>query len=413
MAVFALFFLGYSLPASQSATNLSNTKCSTLGTTIKSQKVVYRCELKSSGFYWVKLPGKKVPAKASQANWFKQFASHGLLVESCQSSGVINLEVNDPNTGMVIAEHNHESIIHDANLGELHIDLCDSSLTQDATTNFFARQQFSLDSSKITFTSQSQPDGSVHVGYIDIASNKIVDVTSFSETSGFSAIVPIDWSPIFDPDNGKFCFLRAAAAPSQIFGGTGPSNLHCYDINLQTDSILGAIPDDNAPNITQDYLTSQHGILVSGDLLVSPVSGTYAFPSSIYGGQVDFGATAPFISDSSVDILNFQDNSMILNGPFGEGFVTLDGWIINDLLLMELPGFSGIYTAASSTSAQISVDPHDLLPSISAKNSNVVLSPDGVQLAFIHSLGNNTDLYKSSTSGLGSPTNVKLISISI
>ena len=55
----------------------------------------------------------------------------------------------------------------------------------------------------------------------------------------------------------------------------------------------------------------------------------------------------------------------------------------------------------------MSADPHDLIPANSAANTHAVLSPDGTQLAFVHTLVNQSDLYTSLASGVGLPVKVK------
>ena len=407
IAVLGIVFIGLSLPAAQSATISNNSKCLTLGATTKSQGYVFKCELKNTGFFWVRQPAKKVPIEVISATWFKSFSKHGLLTESCQSDGLINLQLIDPISGKITAEHSLKSTLPDSRLGSLHINLCNSSLNQDATSNLYLRQQFSSDFSKLVFTSDAQSDGSVHAGYIDLASSKVFDITALTKTTGFSAIVSVDYSPIFNPIDGDFCFLRTGATADSFGGGTGNSDLHCSDLNSKVDSILGNIPSSNSSDISDEFLTSQHGIMVSGDLLVSPDSSTYAFSNSLFGGQVNFAASSPFVSSSSADPFNDQGNSTILNDPFGTRTTTLDGWISDNLLLVELSGFSGIYTVPSSAANLMSADPHDLIPTNSAINTNVVLSPDGTQLAFVHTLVNQSDLYTSLASGVGLPVKVK------
>ncbi len=348
----------------------------------------------------------KSTSTVAPTSWYKAFAQPGILAGTCLNDSSSNLLLIDASTGKTIAQHTVPATMHEPTLGSVNFSLCDGPNSDDGASNLYIRQQFSPDFSKLTFTSAPQSDGSVHVGYLDIATNKFTDLTAQSITMGFSANIPIDVNPIFDPKNGMLCFVRTSATPGLV--GSDPANgsneIHCNNLSTHADVIEGGVINSPSNDVNNYFLTIQNGIFVTGDHLVSPDSNLFTVTAPTVLGRVLFAPTIAGIASFMWDASKPLPNGTYFDVPFNTLSADVFAWLNNSNLLMSFRGSSGIYMIPPSSSHELDATPLDIIPTNNAANTNVIVSPSGTNLAFIHTLLSVSDLFITPTAAGSTPT---------
>ena len=390
-------------PFANSAVISNGARCPTLGLVAKVLGISYKCVLSNSGISWQKQAvakinstPKSIPTKSNSGTWFKTFSEAGILAESCGQDGGLNLLLINSISGKTTANHSIPPFFLDPNLGAVKTSLCDRSIPVGGASNIFLREQFNRDFSDVTFTSSEQIDGSIHVGFLNSASNKFTDITALSFPTGFNASIPVDVSPIFDPGTGDFCFLRSASTGDLLgFVQTSPtSEILCYSLSERKISTIGSLDSSDSTQIGDEFLTLQNGVFVSGDLLVSPDSREFTYAGWDVNGGVEFLPVVGNVASYSYDPFNRSlPNETNLDDPFSTSSSEVLDWLGNDHVLISIDGSTGIYSIPPSLTSDTTVTPNNLLPESTAKNSNAILSPDQSKVAFIHSLLLNSALY--------------------
>ena len=387
----------------------NGTKCEHLGAETKVGAIEYKCVKTAKGTIWQKVISGKASQSVNSAT-YKDMQGPGLLSVTCVEDSVTRIQRINAQTGKILATLTVPDSLDLSPTEQIHLNVCADIGDPDGASDTFVREQFSSDFSKITTTSQVEADGSVHVGYLDASNAKYVDITKLTMPTGFSAIVPVDVSPIFDPTTGDFCFLRSADT-GEIANTvtTGPtSEIHCYNLKTNQDSVVGTIDSSTDPSLSQNFLTSQNGVLATGDFLVSPDAKTFSVADLYSEGCVDFESVQSGVAFYEDSLLDNPTDATCFNDPLEDSIASAYGWIGDDKLVIGLQSQTGIYLIPADKTDMVTVDPQDLLEPNNATNSNAVLSPDQTQMVFQHQLLNSSDLYVAAINSVGSPR--KLIS---
>lgn len=188
-----------------------------------------------------------------------KLTSHGLLTISCTSTN--GIELVDPSTGAVLAQETSPRELSTTSVGSVYLDythLCGSYGRANADTELNYREQYNAGFTLMAVRAvNTQPDGSQHLGYIDLATGNFTDVTAATAPSGFGAIPPVDKSPVFDT-NGDFYFWR-----------TSGCTIYKYVPATNTSTVVGTI-NGGCDNGTT-FLTVRNGVVSSFNNLTASV----------------------------------------------------------------------------------------------------------------------------------------------
>jgi hypothetical protein len=310
---------------------------------------------------------------------------HGLLTYDCASG---TLSLRDPQSGAVLAS---ETIPFNSTSAPTYIDAKPACGTVPLNyhTILAFRQQFNPTFTLVTaLLNQTEPDGSEHVGYVNISTGQFTDVTALTASSGFGSTPPVDSTPIFD-ENGNFDFLRAQS--------DGGCVVHQFSLSAHLDTVIGPTNDCGSY-----WMTEHDGKFALDSLTVSP-SGDFAAGDSgaAQGSSVSAGITIEPISGPIVD----SAPPDAVNDPSVNSPLTVEGWVNDETLVASSSG-SQLYLVRVSATANGNVTYTPILPSNTSTEVNAVVSPSGSQLAFIATQGSANTLYIANLSGSGTPTAV-------
>lgn len=408
--------LGISIPNAISANAAPGSKCTKVGATAKSGASVVKCEKVKAKLIWQKVvtgrnsssSGKSSSPVTKPVSTNPPLSGHGLLTIDCSSAVAAHLQLLNPTTGEILAQRILPLSLNNELLGQVGISLCDTSGTSGGASDLFIREQLSPDFSKVAFVSQIQANGSSHVGFLSLGTNNFTDITAKTMTSGFSASIPMDSSPIFDSANNKFFFLRGSATQSALgIVSTNEKEVHAFNLTTNEDSVLGTInaPDETGPDAT-NWITEQNGIVAQGNLLLSANGMFAAHTYSMNSGAVlFFGVTGP-IASYTWDLSNLYPPGSYLDGNDAYANTEVFGWLGATDVAAFITGRTGIYRIPLNASNEVTVTPANLLPESTATNANAVISPDGGEMAFTHTLLSSIDLYTAPTDGGGTPKKI-------
>ena len=397
----SLLIIGLSSQTAQSANISNGSKCLHRGSIAKASGQSYKCLLKNSILTWQSQNSsnlsntQKKPTKIVKiGTWFKAFTQPGIFAETCTGDSNANLEIVDPTTGKVRTKFTFHLSMANPTLGDVSFAICGDGNQLDGASNLQIRQQFTKNFSKVAFSGAAQSDGSVHVGFLDLATNKFTDVTSLTRPTGFGQFIPVDLNPMFDPDTGQLCFRRTSPA-GRVAGSnapTGSGEINCYNAITKSLTRIGTFTSYESSN----FLTKQSGIFVSGDHMVSPDGSEFTLTAPSVFGRVLFVPTTSNIDSYAWFASNALPKGTYFNDPFFTLRAEVFSWLGNASVLISIDNTSGLYTVPATKSSDISVTPLDLLPVNNATNSNAIISPDQNQIAFIHTLSLSSDLYIAS-----------------
>jgi hypothetical protein len=350
---------------------------------------------------------------------------HGLLSIDCHTNADSTMDLTDPTTGKNLVTQTLPAPRVLGSLGQVSAGFCNQLYGNQApfsgeyngvgdngaVANLSIRERFDRTFSEVVFASQTQPDGSEHVGYlsIDSKSNVFTDVTSATSGSGFGSTPPVDSSPVFDPISDDFYFLRNTNTSST------PSDEYDYQVwKFDPQSKKGESIGTLQAGSGGFDITIQGGFVVVGDYLLSPDGTEFAdpgigdvayFPASAGGTIVDSDPLQSFDSVGAPTKIgpeaymeNYQNAGIEAYGWVGNSAVACSMGI-NSTDIFSVPV---VLVAPQPGSVLPSVNPADMLPSNSAINSNAVVSPDGSMMAFLSTQGSVAKVYVVGTSG-GAP----------
>ena len=275
---------------------------------------------------------------------------HGLL--ACVNSD--NLELIDPKSGSLMATAAVTARVPTGWESAFHCDI---------------RDVFSADLSRLAVRG-FQADGSLHVGYVDLATGTLTDVTAKRPHTGFGAALPSDCNPLFGPTSNTFWYLEGCAAGSGM-------TVHRVDLASGTDQTRGTVntlgflvwASDQAgesKNTAADVLLNRSRTLGA----VGTSSGISLFTSPA-GPPVD--VSVHYSADQTGDAClpkAWAGDSTLICTHWGEPLEVLQ-------------------VTASTTSVQAT----PLLPTNTRFNFSPVSSPDGSVIAFLSKQGTDVSLY--------------------
>jgi hypothetical protein len=254
----------------------------------------------------------------------------------------------------------------------------------------FEREQFSADLSRVAVVGP-QADGSQHVGFVNLGTGALTDVTAQHASTGFGAALPVDCSPVFGPTSNTFWFLEGPAQGSAVF------TVHRVDLTSGAEQTRGTIQFNSpcsgiSPKIlvwASDQVDAITGFYGPDAVLPNP-SGTLGATRcrNCSGGITLF--TSPASHEVNVRV-NFPAN------PGGNGLsdcIPL-AWAGDSTLICDILPVAGgsILVVVQVTANTTSVQATPLLPTNTRNNFSPIISPDNSMVAFESAQGNVPSLY--------------------
>lgn len=312
----------------------------------------------------------------------------GIIAADCHDEGV-TLTALDPETGE--ATESRSFVLPSSS----YMDDCGFRAFNSDLTPF--RQQFDQRFERLAVQITDNPDGSVHVGFIDAETGELRDLTALrhprSDFSGGTS----DLHPRFDPSSGKLVVLSIEGPPPRVSS--------CRPAQFQAiDTETGAVMPFKAKGSDATFLTTCLGagttyVLASGGwVIAAPASRGYPVPNpsgtlAAYSSAIGFG---------SVSIYTPSGDEF---SPSGDGFSTgCSGpvsWIDDErFLCSNLTEILEI--TVDATAERISGRP--LTPVVAGRsNQYPVTSPDQEEIAFVSTLGDLVQIFTVSLAGPGEP----------
>lgn len=317
-------------------------------------------------------------------------AAHGLLAFDCKSNA---LELLDPSNGHVLSSQsipftfNTSAGVVQAPADEL--DICGSQANvEGGSLGLHIRQQFNETFSLVAVaTSNPLSDGSVHVGYVEIATGTFTDVTQLTLPKGFGSSPPSDSSPVFGV-NGDFYFIRTEES-----GSNQSCSVEQYAPVTKTLTNLGSFACTNAA------LTVENGVVA-----ISTVQATVLVDPS--------GNLAAFGSQNGVGLAPVTGHLVGNNPPpdtatFGNSDTAIYGWAVDRAVLAQQSPSNQYQLVPVSSSTNGPVTTQSLLPQDSPASTDPVISPDGKTLAFLSASGSGTTLFTAPMVSNATPTQIR------
>lgn len=267
---------------------------------------------------------------------------------------------------------------------------------------------------------QRQPDGSTHVGYVDLSSETFTDVTAVTTSSSFGGTPPTDESPVFDPTTNNFYFLRT---------GSNGCEVHQFDVTTQTDHVIGTITCDDSGfsggnNGGSIYLSMNH-IVIPDDSELSPDSSMAGIDLSdadiqaMYFNHVSGPIFDPqghvfptFTDDTGSTATQVLYGNDATDGPgMGHGTFGSDeiyGWV-NDHAILLGEDTSNFYIEHLPANYTGVAAEQAVLPSNTRTNTDAVLSPDGTSFVFESTQGDVSSYYRCQVAAGANPISIENI----
>jgi hypothetical protein len=180
--------------------------------------------------------GPSAPAASSQDPVALALKSPGIVILGCRSPAEVTVSVFDPNTGQA-REIAARAVSVPEGVG-VDIKACDANnesqgvgqLVQLVDSRGIATT--TSDGSRLALQMTGFPDGSSHVGYYDLASAQLTDLTAISTTNQGFSTAPADDDPYFYSNE----VLR--------FYSKTLGNAEATDIDLRTPSVRSTVTDE-------------------------------------------------------------------------------------------------------------------------------------------------------------------------
>jgi hypothetical protein len=314
---------------------------------------------------------------------------HGLVLLVCGGVGedTMTLVAIDPATQKVQTQLTVPISIEDKTYG--HVSLSPSGICGAPQSPWRVREHFDPGFAKVAVSLGEQPDGSKHVGWYDISTGSVVDVTARDVGHNFSSPVPHDIQPVFDSVTGELWFSRDGHVRSldpatmretdhhQAPGGIGT------DLGALSMGVLGGhliTPDDMVPDATGRR--AARVIEGGGATKVRVVDASRGITDDAAPGE-DHAYPGPW-STCAVEAWR-DDTHVIVGSAFGDRcpFSTLD---------------------VSRPAAR----PQPILPAVTSDRTNrdFVPAPDGASFALLSVGAADFTVYTSNGSPTTEPTPV-------
>lgn len=279
------------------------------------------------------------------------------------------------------------------------------------------REQFNSDFTRTALVDESvRDDGSRHVGYVDLTTGRVTDVTAsgIGPSAGFAApALPQDDDPLFSPGKEEFVFARG----QDVIGVDLKSMARTTRAHRGIDGLGKPFPTNGlvvAPGsgaiLASDAIPNPSGTrAVSSDPL-DTVDHEQPFPTLLVWDDLS-QTLDPNAKGRKIRITNLPETPW--GGPYGGMWNLIDcapaAWIDDSTFICD----EGLAALVESQSLQVitlqggqsEVSGRSLLPTNVRKNSNPVVDPSGTSVAFYSSAPGQASIYRVPASG-GTPTKV-------
>jgi hypothetical protein len=313
----------------------------------------------------------------------KAMAGHGLL--AC--SDFDSLILIDPKSGSTIATAPVSAKIPTGWSAGYYCP--DRNRGLDGAERVRLREQFSPDLSRVAVYG-SQADGSQHVGYVDLATGLLTDLTAKHQTTGFGSTLPVHCNPLFAPSSNTFWFLEAVPNRDR-------STVHRVDLTTGAEETRGTV-DLKCPNIYAQIL-----VWASDQVAALPTFPSYAALPNPTGtlavsrpvGPGMFAGFSLFVSPSG------PPTRVSMNG--GKNDCQPYAWADDSTLICatQAGGDWILVVASSVTASTTSAQATPLLPTNTRRNYSPVTSPDAKTVAFASQQGTDISLYTIALANAG------------
>ena len=346
-------------------------------------------------------------------------ASSGATSAAPGKTGIVALAQNqflgflDPASGLEVTRIDLAALFGPVTAAGPHFQSgwqCDGYRTPSAAA-LHLREEFDRDYTRVAVVDREHfPDESRHVGYIDIATGTFTDVTAMTTKSGFSAHVPIDVNPLFDPKANVFWFLRDTGEIIAVNLDTGTSEVRAQTPAGQTGSPATA-SFVVAPGSDQPVAgTGGSGTVRSCDDILPNPSGTVAAIDMelLNGTAQEIGLFTDFTDTLATSADDVAGNDVALAAK--AAIVMVDGgpppnslgsggphclplaWVSDNTLVCDRrqgPGGPGDLALDKLAAGQGATTSTLLLPPSERQNYGPVISPDGSTIAFLSQQGSS------------------------
>jgi len=303
-------------------------------------------------------------------------AEHGLVLFVCDHDNGYRLESIDPGTGAVSG-----TVVLPMDLADpvMSLDPRFGSCGEMTSPVWRTRELFDRDFTRMVLRSSQRSDGSRHVGWIDLASGRITDVTARTSGHGFSSMTPVDNAPAFDPITGDFWWARGLDDVLSI----DPETLKVTDHHLESGGgnyayagqfmLTEGTPDASGRRAAAVWVPA-----IGRAPVVRVLDSTH--------GLNEFETANPAGRDVSVAGLD--------GGCRVEGWLDDSHVIVNDTIGSACP--TSVIDLDNPALVRI-------LPANDHVNHDFVVSPDRGTIAFVSAGGGKIGIYRSSGSATRDP----------
>ena len=268
-----------------------------------------------------------------------------------------------------------------------------------------AWQQFSSDGSLVGVVSERQPDGSTHVGYIDLERERFVDVTAATTSDGFGSTPPKDSQPQFAPDSQSFYFSRDGALHrySLRTGALTPLDLWTFDESR----CLGCFPGHFLVGKNDVVVPNSSGLLnPAGDLQIIPANRSAHYQLRTFGNRATRSGDSVVYSGSGDRACSglqawANDHTVLCAIPEHANFFLIEFPMFANGVAPPCDG-DGTWDDPCEMSERV-VSSSNLLPENTRQNAGGVVAPAGDAFAFLSLQGSTVTMWRMDL-GAAQPT---------
>ncbi len=311
-----------------------------------------------------------------------------LLPETGQPAGnlIIDTQLNGGPTGHLIADLN--------------------CAFRDGADNLQMREQFDTGLNRVAVTTSKLPDGSQHVGYVDLATKRFTDVSG-TASGGFTSNATVDSNPLFSPSRSEIWFLRDGRDIYSTDLSGGHLSKHTTPPASASGGVTGFLIEsgtDQPVNYMKESGPEQLHVLPnpSGTIAVAarPEQG---YPHQAGGIRV---FTHPADTFAPLDVWSDSTKGSAI-AMTGVGACVPEVWVDEATLLCSSSESPPALMITSIASGRTSAAAVALLPPNQRENFSPVVSPDRSTVAFLsRGQGTITTLWSTSTKPGSDPRKV-------
>ncbi|MBA8804767.1 hypothetical protein FB382_003058 [Nocardioides ginsengisegetis] len=306
----------------------------------------------------------------------------GLMLIVCTggTSGTMQLLDLDPASGEVVGEVDLTSYVETGPWSSASlVTACDP-----ARPSWRAREAFDPTFGRIAISLPFPDDGTYRVGWYDVASGDVTDVTGGDVDSGFSGGTLRDMEPVFDPVSGDLWFERGDKTISVDPSTMAETDRGPFTVATNTDSQLG---------VANGHLVTTFGF-------VPDAEGKRA--AGIVPGN-DGGAVLRVL-DASQGVIDEQMSGTDIPYPGPGNECVVETWLDASTVIVGGPnGADCPFTKVDVDAAKPTPEP--VLPAVTNDrlNNDFVASPGGHGFALLTSAAESFTVYESDGSASTEP----------